>query len=243
MSTRKNIAKFGCLPIAVLVGIALALSGGEDDTTTSSDAKPPAYNVVQHDKTGNQRQIVIEVDTTDSLRAVFDAVTGQLDDDAGYYVQINCSTGGTKTMDNRLANGRYAVGRLGAATTGLNEGDTEFSTNPDRTCPDKAPKPDPDAAREAAGLPTEPSPAARQAYLDALDAIDPRIIKPGKADQAVSRGINQCGSVKSFPDDEEKLAELALERFTITTRLPEIATMDTGKKVVAAVREHICPDF
>lgn len=37
MSTRKNIAKYGCLPIAVLIGIALALSGGEDDTTTSSD--------------------------------------------------------------------------------------------------------------------------------------------------------------------------------------------------------------
>ncbi|MEU2443545.1 hypothetical protein ABZ588_08495 [Streptomyces althioticus] len=137
MSTKKNIAKYGCLPIAVLIGIALALSGGEDDTTTSSDAKPPAYNVVQHDKTGNQRQVIVEVDTTKSLRAVFDAVTDQLDDEAGYYVQINCSTGGTKTMDNRLANGRYAVGRMGAAVTGMDEGDAEFSTNPGRDCPAK----------------------------------------------------------------------------------------------------------
>ena len=39
MSTKKTIAKYGCLPIAVLVGIVIAIGGGEDDTTSST---PPA---------------------------------------------------------------------------------------------------------------------------------------------------------------------------------------------------------
>lgn len=98
-------------------------------------------------------------------------------------------------------------------------------------------------AREAAGLPPEPSAEARKAFLDALNAIDPRIIKPGKDDQAVSRGLNQCSSIKSSPDDKTKLAQQALERFTVTTRLPEIATPDTGQKIVDAVHKHLCPDF
>lgn len=98
-------------------------------------------------------------------------------------------------------------------------------------------------AREAAGLPPEPPAEARKAFLDALNAIDPRIIKPGKDDQAVSRGLNQCSSIKSSPDDKTKLAQQALERFTVTTRLPEIATPDTGQKIVDAVHKHLCPDF
>ncbi|MFK0062631.1 DUF732 domain-containing protein [Streptomyces werraensis] len=38
MSTRTNIAKWGCLPIAALIALVIALGGGEDDT--NSDAKP-----------------------------------------------------------------------------------------------------------------------------------------------------------------------------------------------------------
>ncbi|MFF7180151.1 hypothetical protein [Streptomyces sp. NPDC008121] len=96
--------------------------------------------------------------------------------------------------------------------------------------------------RAAAGLPPDPDATTRQAYLDALNAIDPRIIKSGKEDQAVSRGINQCGSIKTTKD-EAKLAETALERFTVGTRLPDIATPDTGRKIVKAVHTHLCPDF
>ncbi|PAN01013.1 hypothetical protein CJI59_13905 [Streptomyces sp. Alain-F2R5] len=97
-------------------------------------------------------------------------------------------------------------------------------------------------AREAAGLPPEPNAEARKAFLDALNAIDSRIIKPGKDDQAVSRGLNQCSSIKANPDDTAKLAESALSRFTIDTRLPEINTPETGQKIVDAVRKHLCPD-
>lgn len=119
----------------------------------------------------------------------------------------------------------------------------EPTTAPSKPSPSSSPTVDMDKVREAAGLPPSPKPPARQAYLDALNAIDPRIIKPGKEDQAVSRGINQCGSIKSSPDDREKLVQATLERFTITTRLPEIATPETGGKVLDAVHKHLCPDF
>ncbi|MFE2559883.1 hypothetical protein ACFXGT_28435 [Streptomyces sp. NPDC059352] len=97
-------------------------------------------------------------------------------------------------------------------------------------------------AREAAGLPPEPTVKVRQAYLDALNAIDPRIIKPNKEDQAVSRGSNHCRSIKATKDETE-LAQTALERFTVDTRLPEIATLGTGRKINDAVHTHLCPDF
>ncbi|MFE0270827.1 hypothetical protein ACFWZY_01605 [Streptomyces sp. NPDC058992] len=97
---------------------------------------------------------------------------------------------------------------------------------------------DDDKAREAAGLPPEPDAATRRAFLDALNAIDPRIIKPGKEDQAVSRGLNQCSSSSQ---DREQLVQQTLERFTVTTRLPEIATPETGGKILDAVHKHLCP--
>ncbi|MFD3537601.1 hypothetical protein [Streptomyces sp. NPDC058664] len=98
----------------------------------------------------------------------------------------------------------------------------------------------PTASVPAAGLPAKPDAATRQAYLDALNAVGPRIIKPDKEDQAVSRGINQCSSNQ---DDRgrTKLATLALDRFTVTTRLSNIATSETGKAIVKAVRTHLCP--
>ena len=111
------------------------------------------------------------------------------------------------------------------------------SDTPSLSAEDKA------KAREAAGLPPEPTADARKAFLDALNAIDPRIIKPGKEDQAVSRGLNQCSSIKSSPNDREKLVQLTLSRFTIDTRLPEIATPETGGKILDAVHKHLCPDF
>ena len=131
--------KFGCLPAIIITWVIFlaSLFTGGDDTDDKPDAKPPAYTVVKQDSDGNQRDVVVDVDSTKQLRSVFETVIKDLDDEAGYYVQINCSTGGTDSVDNRLANGRYAVGRMGAAVTGMSEGNTEFSTNKDRTCPAK----------------------------------------------------------------------------------------------------------
>jgi ABC-type oligopeptide transport system substrate-binding subunit len=122
--------------IAAVTITALALAACSSNDS-SSEQPAPDYKVVEQDDSGNQRQITVEVNTTKNLRAVFDNVTKDLNDDAGYFVWINCSTGGTKSVDNRLANGKYAHGNIGAAATGLEDGGTEFSTNKGRSCPAK----------------------------------------------------------------------------------------------------------
>ena len=129
-----------------------------------------------------------------------------------------------------------------AAIAGSNDTDSKDTSVPRDDAPSLSTA-DRNKAREAAGLPPEPAPEARKAFLAALNKIDPRIIKPGKDDQAVSRGLNQCSSIKTSPDDRDKLVQQALERFTVTTRLPEIATPETGGKILDAVHKHICPDF
>lgn len=124
--------------IAAAALLALSACTTDSDTDTKASADTPRHRVVEQDDTGNKRNVVVEVDSTKSLRAVFDSVTKSLTEEAGYYIMINCSTGGTEDVDNRLGNGQYAIGRMGAATTGLEEGGTEFSTNADRACPDKS---------------------------------------------------------------------------------------------------------
>jgi hypothetical protein len=56
-------------------------------------------------------------------------------DEGGYFVLINCATGGTDTTDNRQANGKIAVGALGAAQTGLNQGGFDAELLDGATCP------------------------------------------------------------------------------------------------------------
>jgi hypothetical protein len=98
-------------------------------------ADAPPYKVVKQDTSGNSRQVTVEVDSTERLEDVFTAVANDLTEEAGYHIWINCSTGGTASVDNRLANGRKAVGSMGQAATGLKDGETEYKANEGRTCP------------------------------------------------------------------------------------------------------------
>ncbi|MCA1218849.1 hypothetical protein [Streptomyces sp. 8L] len=110
-----------------------ACSSGSDDSSKAADV--PAYKITHQDTSGNQRTVTVTVTSTKGLRAVFDDVAGKLTDDAGYFVEINCTTGATKGADNRLANGKKAVGNTGVATTGLDDGKTEYEANAGRSCP------------------------------------------------------------------------------------------------------------
>ncbi|MEU5170693.1 hypothetical protein [Streptomyces mutomycini] len=97
------------------------------------------------------------------------------------------------------------------------------------------------AARHPAGLPAEPNPAQRQVYLESLNAIDTDIVH-GKDDKAVSRGINQCGTVKTSPDDHIKLIKTTNSRFTSPNHPDGHGTI-TAERILQVVRESICPDF
>ncbi|UIX33558.1 hypothetical protein [Streptomyces sp. GQFP] len=121
--------------LAALAALTACSSG--DDSSSDKAADVPAYEITKQDTSGNQRTVTVEVKTTKGLRAVFDDVAGKLHEDAGYFVEINCATGGTASVDNRLANGRKAVGNIGAASTGLDDGKTEYEAQEGRTCPAK----------------------------------------------------------------------------------------------------------
>ncbi|XQE79527.1 hypothetical protein ACN24L_12420 [Streptomyces microflavus] len=129
MRTRTTITS------AVLAAALLTLTACGTEPEPAAPAAGPAYKVTKQDTEGNKRTVEVQVDTTKDLKAVFDHVVRGLKDEAGYYVMLNCSTGGTAKADNRLANGQYANGSMGAATTGLDEGTTEFDTNDGATCP------------------------------------------------------------------------------------------------------------
>ncbi|MER5991551.1 hypothetical protein [Streptomyces viridosporus] len=193
MNTRTTLTAL--CAAATLAGLA-ACTTSSNDTSSKTDkpaAKTPHYKIVKQDTSGNQRQITVEVDSTKGLRAVFDAVTKDLSDEAGYTVQINCSTGGTDSVDNRLANGQYAIGRIGQASTGLKDRGSEFSTNDDRKCPNKAPTTDHSAAEKAASIPPEPTGAKRAELLRALAAANPDIVK--YEDKAIDAARNQCSAI------------------------------------------------
>ncbi|MFI1380641.1 hypothetical protein [Embleya sp. NPDC020886] len=95
------------------------------------------------------------------------------------------------------------------------------------------------AAPGAAVAVPKPDAATQAKYVADLDAIDPAIVN-GKADRAVSRGRDQCTSIKQWPGDDPKLIALVDQRFT-TPNGPMGAAK--AKLVLAVVRKHICPGF
>jgi hypothetical protein len=117
--------------------------------------------------------------------------------------------------------------------------------------PDPAAKPSataatlsPDAkasARSAAGLPPEPDAATRTAYIAALNAIDSDVVH-GKDDKAVSRGLNQCTSIKSKSNDRPKLISLTNSRFTSPDH-PDGHGLAKAEKILDVVHKNLCPDF
>ncbi|MFF4320456.1 hypothetical protein [Streptomyces sp. NPDC001568] len=108
-----------------------------------------------------------------------------------------------------------------------------------------APKPsathDPDALRAAAGLPTAPKGAARQAFIGGLDAID-RDIVHGKEDKAISRGIDTCSAIKSNPGDRPKQIQQTERRWSSPTH-PEGHGAAKAAKILDVAHKNICPTF
>lgn len=121
--------------VSVFVGAALA---------PAEDAAPeptalPAYTVEPFDAERPSEVRVTVAETINLEQA--EAIMAELVAVAkgwpygGYFVSINCSTGGTATFDHRLANGKFAVGNLGAAQTGLQAGEQETTVQDGATCP------------------------------------------------------------------------------------------------------------
>ncbi|MEV7184765.1 hypothetical protein [Kitasatospora sp. NPDC093102] len=102
-----------------------------------------------------------------------------------------------------------------------------------------APAPAKPAPPADAGLPAKPGADLTAKLVSALDAIDPAIVG-GKPDQAVDRARNQCQSMYQFPKDQQKLVELANQRFTSTDH-PQGFGPDTAAKINEALLATLCP--
>ncbi|MFJ8146963.1 hypothetical protein ACIQ6R_18075 [Streptomyces sp. NPDC096048] len=126
------------IPFGGLIVLATLANIGAPDDDKADDppaATVPAYEITKQETTGNTRNVTVEVDSTKGLEAVFNDVARKLTDEAGYFVQIDCATVGADKSAARLANGKVAVGNMGAAATGLDEGETEFAALDGRSCP------------------------------------------------------------------------------------------------------------
>ncbi|TDV54183.1 hypothetical protein [Actinophytocola oryzae] len=97
------------------------------------------------------------------------------------------------------------------------------------------------SVEEAAGIPPKPDATTKQAYIAELVAIDPDIVH-GKEDKAVSRGRDQCSSVKQWPNDQTKLVDLTEQRFTSPDH-PEGFGPEKSAQMLAVVRKYLCPTY
>ncbi|MFD8825616.1 hypothetical protein ACFV1C_25105 [Streptomyces sp. NPDC059605] len=93
------------------------------------------------------------------------------------------------------------------------------------------PAPKETAAERAAGIPSAPTGDARDAYLDAIAAVDPQLIVD--EERAIDAGRNQCSSIT-----DPKADSLAAKRFGTDARP---LTDEQGERLNAALRETLCP--
>ncbi|MFF0428000.1 DUF732 domain-containing protein [Streptomyces sp. NPDC004520] len=98
-----------------------------------------------------------------------------------------------------------------------------------------------ESIRAANGIPPEPSPEDRGAFLAFLDTIDPDIVH-GKEDKAVSRGKDTCSTYRRYPGDTAKQIDITNKRWTSPTH-PEGHGLATAAKILEASHMHLCPDF
>ncbi|BCB83485.1 hypothetical protein [Phytohabitans suffuscus] len=100
----------------------------------------------------------------------------------------------------------------------------------------------PGPGREAvAGIAPLPDQATALEFVDVLIAID-RDIVHNQEEKAVDRGRDLCAAVKSTPDDEPKLVQATIRRFTSPNH-PKGFGEAKSKRILAATRKYICPSY
>ncbi|GAA3223409.1 hypothetical protein [Actinocorallia longicatena] len=223
----------GCLLLIVLAIVAAVAAVWPKDDEAKTPTAP--YKIVRTEK----GLFVAEVDRLpegDGLRRIFDEIRRAHDDrDGDWHVWINCSTGGTAAADNRLATGRYAVGQLGAANTGLKAGEAEFEPVAGAKCPNGA-KNDPRTVSEK-----YISAPRRKAFLSSLKAVDP--VLAANPEKAWSRAASRCYSLYGGASAAEVLKATAAI-YDGTVHHGRRASVPAGSpkalKIYKAIRKWIC---
>ncbi|MFC9874858.1 hypothetical protein [Nocardia salmonicida] len=130
---RSNTNRYGGAALIVLGLLVPACSSIETSTpqtatvaavshtaapTTTAFPEPPPYTV---EVDGNQIRVATATADPADLLNTYNKVARTLRPtlaEGGYWVRINCVTGGTAKADNRLANGTIGVGKKGMAVIG-----------------------------------------------------------------------------------------------------------------------------
>ncbi|SIJ38966.1 Uncharacterised protein [Mycobacteroides abscessus subsp. bolletii] len=104
--------------------------------TAATKTQVPDYRLESGDKPTDLRVVIDRLYPADEMTAIItDLQRRYADQDNGYFVRINCSSGGTRSVDNRLANGKFAVGSIGGLRTGLKAGAYELTPVAGAQCP------------------------------------------------------------------------------------------------------------
>lgn len=90
------------------------------------------------------------------------------------------------------------------------------------------------------GIAPQPDESTAAEYVKALEAINPEIVD-GNPAKAVSRGRNQCDSIRNYPDDRERLIDYVQIRFN-TSKHPNGFDRETSAKILDVVRAYLCPN-
>ncbi|MEO3751259.1 DUF732 domain-containing protein [Streptomyces sp. B6B3] len=98
-----------------------------------------------------------------------------------------------------------------------------------------------EALLDEAGIAPEPDAATADAYLAALDAIDPEI-DGDDPESAISRGRDTCRTIHDHPDDRAQQIEQTNQRFTHPDH-PDGWGRETAERILDAAHEHLCPSY
>ncbi|MBM4574956.1 hypothetical protein GS896_25660 [Rhodococcus hoagii] len=136
MNTRNFI-----IAAAVVVGLGASLTAcSSDDTTDTATAAaasttttrtfvpPPAAPYTLHRDGKDEFTATVTTADTQALRVTWQKIRKEIlasEPDGGYFIHFDCANP-TPEHSPRIGNGKVAVGRLGAAQTGLNAGSHEM---------------------------------------------------------------------------------------------------------------------
>ncbi|WP_071289062.1 hypothetical protein [Mycolicibacterium llatzerense] len=198
-------------------------------TASSSTVVVPPYQLEAGRKPSSLRVTVDRLHTLPEVTAIVADLQGQYANCPDtYFVQINCNVGKGASLDNRLANAKFAVGRIGAARTGLGDGAREISMVAGQKCP---PGPLPTAAPGAV--------TARQ-VADAITAAGLPARKPRDNSESSCRSF---GCVQLITTDD-----VSVYQFPDTAAADRMASSDmfTGYQngpIVLAFHGAETPDY
>ena len=91
------------------------------------------------------------------------------------------------------------------------------------------------------GIPPEPDQATADAYIAALDAIDPAIDRDDP-ESAIGRGRDQCSTIKKRPGDRAYQISTTQQRFTSPDH-PDGWPAETAEQILDVVHQHLCPSY